>query len=250
MSGSDDSVSEITVGDFGVGMDDRAVTDYLLQVAKSYYQSAEFRREFSFHPSSRFGIGFLSVFAVSQHVEVETLKAGPTAGPSIVLTLRGPRNFLLVRTGTRSVAGTRVTVRLDRLLPQGDVQRYLVDVCRMLEFPVIVQDGPETVTIVSERAEDFTAVEPVLDTPESTFEVRGFPVTSTDLQGNLFVFSLKGPEGERWDSFRWATGTYQESHPGARVPAVPPDLCCVDGLAVEAGSYPRPVGRVCGADWL
>ena len=66
-----------TIEDHGAGMNDEIIRRYFLQVGRSYYQSHEFRERFKFTPASRFGIGFLSVFAVSSDITVETSRLDP-----------------------------------------------------------------------------------------------------------------------------------------------------------------------------
>lgn len=55
----------LTVEDCGIGMDEEVIAKNFLQVGKSFYRTQEFRDRYTFHPTSRFGIGFLSVFAAS-----------------------------------------------------------------------------------------------------------------------------------------------------------------------------------------
>jgi HSP90 family molecular chaperone len=80
------------VRDNGVGMSRNIVVRHLIAVASNFWQSAEFFRDFGpavdagFKPIGKFGIGFLSVFMLGDHIIVETEAAGH---PRVTLRLRG-----------------------------------------------------------------------------------------------------------------------------------------------------------------
>jgi hypothetical protein len=95
LSGAKEECQVLTIEDDGIGMDKNIIENYLLQVGRSFYTTDEFRRTFRFIPSSRFGIGFLSVFAVSDHVNITTYKPSSLQGEPLQLALSGPRNYLL-----------------------------------------------------------------------------------------------------------------------------------------------------------
>lgn len=68
----------IDVCDNGIGMDETVLTEYFFRVGDSYYDSPEFDRlkrkrgSNNFVPISRFGVGILSVFMISDFMIVET----------------------------------------------------------------------------------------------------------------------------------------------------------------------------------
>ena len=117
----------LTIEDRGTGMNEEIIRRYFLQVGRSYYESNEFRERFKFAPTSRFGIGFLSVFAVSKDITVDTARRDEATGAvkGIRLRLREPRNYLLTepwvpfaeRAGDRT--GTRIRIVLDGWPVQG-----------------------------------------------------------------------------------------------------------------------------------
>jgi len=74
-----DGYQWVRIDDFGMGMNEDLISNYLLKVGRSYYQSAQFKAEIlryksdkSFVPISRFGIGLLSCFIVGDRIEVST----------------------------------------------------------------------------------------------------------------------------------------------------------------------------------
>lgn len=106
----------LEVWDNGVGMDWSIIENYFARVGRSYYQSAEFRREnirpSEFNPISRFGIGFLSTFMVAEKVDVDTRRlTGPyQAAEPISLEIPGLWSIFWAKPGRRESPGT--TVRL------------------------------------------------------------------------------------------------------------------------------------------
>lgn len=63
----------LTVSDNGTGMTQEVIVRHLLKVGSSRYQDAKFQDKYpDFHSISRFGIGVLSAFMVSDDVEITT----------------------------------------------------------------------------------------------------------------------------------------------------------------------------------
>lgn len=76
----------LQITDNGAGMDRTIIQDYFLKVGASFYNSPLFRRTFApfkkrntFTAISRFGIGILSCFMVSNHIEIATRSRGLTS---------------------------------------------------------------------------------------------------------------------------------------------------------------------------
>lgn len=66
---------KLVIKDNGTGMDSHTITNYLLRVGSSKYQSDEFKKAHpDFHSISRFGIGLLTCFMISDDVDVYTLE--------------------------------------------------------------------------------------------------------------------------------------------------------------------------------
>ena len=75
----EDSKSYLIVEDNGIGMDIDIFENYFAVIGKSYYSSQEFysllaEKQSQFIPISKFGIGFLSCFMISNNITIETKK--------------------------------------------------------------------------------------------------------------------------------------------------------------------------------
>lgn len=87
---------KLIIKDNATGMDSHAITNYLLRVGSSKYQSDEFKKEHpDFHSISRFGIGLLTCFMISDNVDVYTLDA--TEKKCYLLKIRNLHGEYLMR---------------------------------------------------------------------------------------------------------------------------------------------------------
>lgn len=64
----------IRFDDYGTGMDEYILLNYFTKIGKSFYESKDFDSQSGFKAISRFGIGILSCFMASSHIEVSTKK--------------------------------------------------------------------------------------------------------------------------------------------------------------------------------
>ncbi len=223
----------LVLDDCGIGMDRAVIEQYFLQVGRSYYTTDSFRRKYSFTPTSRFGVGFLSVFAASEHVSVDTLSSQP-GSEAILMILTGPRNYLLTERGTRRRHGTRIEVELKSRIPWGELTRVLRGLCLRVEFPISITENGSTTRLVAEGASQFT-----YDTPDVTEQgarlfVRAFPVMCTGIEGELYVFGRVDARGESWAAWDWARDRYSREHPEAAPPPFAPSATCLNGLLVNS----------------
>lgn len=109
--------SYLIVEDNGVGMTTSVLTKYLLGIASDYWESPEFISEYpgiaaqGFRPIGRFGIGFLSVFMISDEIEIETRKFDRPE--KLVLKIRGAgKRGSLRRVSDLAFSGTRIRLKL------------------------------------------------------------------------------------------------------------------------------------------
>lgn len=231
LAGTDQERTVIRVDDAGVGMDRQVVERYLLQVGRSYYTSDEFRRQFRFQASSRFGIGFLSVFAESDDVTIETLKydAG-NGGIPLRVRLTGPRSYITMEKGGRTSPGTSVEVVFSQPWTPGWLLHLAWGWCRRLEFPVFVTDHGQTTEIGAERPEQFIRSFPVEGHTGFTRSVGCYPIRTHTYEGELYVDTLSDGKTEVWRPAEKLRGWPQVSH---SVQQRPRNLVCLNGIALK-----------------
>ena len=86
----------LTIEDNGTGMTQQIVDKHFLKVGSSFYQDDEFRKQHpNFSAISRFGIGVLSTFMISDEIEVTTCH--PDDEQARTLTLRSLHGKYLIR---------------------------------------------------------------------------------------------------------------------------------------------------------
>jgi hypothetical protein len=231
LSQEDEEREVIIVEDSGIGMDRETILKYLLQIGRSYYTSEDFLRRYPFVPTSRFGIGFLSVFDNADEVRVETLRAGANDDAGIALTLKGPRSYVLTERIHRPTVGTRIEVTLRKPL-ELDLPELIRKWCKRVEFPLIVSDQSEAIEVKAESPIDFCYEEPDVVDEEEVMGVRAFPITGDGIDGELYVFYCKTDRGESWAKYPWAAFTYPELHPEARSPRLPESHVLFHGMAL------------------
>jgi hypothetical protein len=96
--------------DRGIGMTLQQLSDYLLQIGRSYYRTSQFLKEFSYPSISRFGIGFVSCL-IADRIEIVT-RAHPEAA-GLLLTLKKPSKQFTVTRADNAEFGTKVTLWID-----------------------------------------------------------------------------------------------------------------------------------------
>jgi hypothetical protein len=238
LSGESESRQVLIINDCGIGMDSEIIRKYFLQVGRSYYTTDEFKRSYSFIPTSRFGVGFLSVFGISDHVKVDTYK--PTSqnnDGAIQLTLTGPRYYLLTDHSNRRTNGTQIEVLLREKMEQGKLTEIITNWCRRVEFPIIVSEFGLQTTIEAERPEQFTYEMPDVTEENAILILRSFPVNRPGIEGDLYVLARITNAGESWVHRSWAEKQYPKMHPSAMAPQNPTSIVCLHGIATNSNGY-------------
>jgi hypothetical protein len=248
LSQKDEERDVVVVEDLGIGMDRETILKYLLQVGRSYYTSEDFARRYHFVPTSRFGVGFLSVFDAADEVRVETRREAQPANDALRLTLQGPRSYVLTERIDRVRHGTRIEIVLRKPLEQSVydlVQRW----CKRVEFPIIVSDERGTREVRRETPDAFCYVEPSALDADETMGVRSFPISAEGIKGEIYVFFIRTSAGETWTHHSWATYAYPTQHPDARAPRLPSSLVCLHGIATEDFEHARGEGVAMRLDY-
>lgn len=248
VSGEQGKFQILKIEDYGIGMDEDIIERYLLQIGRSFYTTNEFKDAFHFTPTSRFGIGFLSVFAVSRKINLETYKPSlqiKEQRQPLKLTLNGPKNYLLVEEGTRKKSGTSIEVQLEgqNQLEEGQLTELVRRWCRRVEFPIEVDDRGEKTTVRAESSKDFvTEVPDATDEGEGKFVIRAFPVNCPGLEGDLYVLARVDTAGE--EDWRRPPDDHDSELNGWRPRrakiAVPAELYCLHGISMDSGGSGRP----------
>ena len=224
----------LSVEDCGLGMDEEVISKYLLQVGRSFYVTEKFRKEHAFLPSSRFGIGFLSTFAVSDHVEIETYKPESKDGP-IHLVLSGPRNYLLMEKSARKIRGSTVSVELTSKFKKKQLFRLLKEWCQRVEFPIELDELGEKRSVERETEADFVKR---MDTRKLSkniveYAIRAIPFDRQGMEGELYVFTkvLKN-NVELWHETPYDVPRNIQKHPNFANLTLPGNFICLNGISM------------------
>lgn len=145
----DKEKGEIRIADTGIGMTDEEVRRYINQVAFSSaeeflknYQQGE-KGEEKADIIGHFGLGFYSVFMVSDRVEIDTLSYQPDAKPVHWESVDG-MNFEMTE-GTRTVHGTTITLHISEeekeFLELYRVREVLNRYCGYMNAPIYLEDA-------------------------------------------------------------------------------------------------------------
>jgi len=229
------STRELIVRDNGTGMSQDVVVNHLLKVGSSRYQDPQFKEKFpNFSSISRFGIGVLSAFMVSDDVEITTCSPDDDQARRIAL---------------RSVHGKYLIKLLDKVkdrdeigvVPHGTSVRLVVrptavignilEIARMwLMFPrcrVTVQiDEAEPQPIGYETPKE--AIEGYLSAHVRTgveYEVR-----QIEEEGVTLAFAVSKNKLFRDWSFIEVENEARSALPGKERP---PICTCIEGVGVE-----------------
>lgn len=246
----------LTIEDRGTGMNEEIIRRYFLQVGRSYYQTNEFRERYKFAPASRFGIGFLSVFAVSKDITVDTARKDADTGKitGIRLRLREPRNYLLTepwvpfeaRT-TGSKTGTRIRVVLNDWPSEQSLAMLVRRWCVAVEVPVVVLDANGETFIRPARLADRTVLAIGRSNPDARFILRAFEIDSGGVEGQVAVIAYQDTTGEGWCDC-WPN---EKDLGGKRVddlPTLDADFTALHGILV--GSRPVQIEHVYRSQWV
>jgi molecular chaperone HtpG len=197
----------LEVEDSGTGMTEHIIKNYFLQIGRSYYQSREFRERFDFIPTSRFGVGFLSVFAVSNDVTVETAHQDDVhaTGRGLRMRLRGATSYLLTESWepfqerpTARRHGTRIRVVLEDQLQDKTLLELVQAWCVNVEFPVLVEEGERKSEVHPTRLVDGQVLAGDCGDSNGWFVQRVFELAAPGVEGQLAVCAYVDSNGEGW----------------------------------------------------
>ena len=146
----DKKAKTVRISDTGLGMTDEEVRKYINQVAFS--GAAEFMKQFEGEDGKKnekndiighCGLGFYSVFMVSDKVEIETLSCQEGAEPVHWVSEDG-MNFELGE-GTRAAHGTDIILHISgeekEFLELHRVREVLKRYCGFMAYPILLEDA-------------------------------------------------------------------------------------------------------------
>ncbi|MCP3167635.1 HD domain-containing protein [Myxococcus qinghaiensis] len=235
------NTQSLTIEDMGTGMDSETIRRFLLQIGKSYYTSEDFRKRYKFTATSRFGVGFLSVFAVSNHVTVETAKLPLPDNEKygLRLVLKGAKSYLLTEKCAPFESrpahrrhGTRITVVLNQPLDRGRLIELVQSWCRRCEFPIEITEHEEHKTIHAQEIKDRTIIQRSTVDPNAHFELRAFPINEPHMRGEAYRIAYINHQGESWLN-DWSSELDLTGRPFEAVPKPPEGYEALHGIATS-----------------
>lgn len=206
----DGGLAMLSIRDSGTGMDRWLIENYFLKVGESYYKSSDFlrsnavlwRRGVGFSPVSEFGIGFVSVFMLSNRIEVETaMPHSPRKDTARrILDIDGLGRLISVtefdNAGFAASEGTTVTLRLDDAgldTTWESLRKYLQRICVDLPYSLVLVHNdragePLSREQIHPRAVPMTLME---DLEKAAFRIKvGGP--DRPIEGEIVLFGLEG----------------------------------------------------------
>lgn len=227
-----DSKSRILrVADNATGMDSKAITNYLLKVGASKYQSEAFKKDYpDFHSISRFGIGLLTCFMISDDVDVYTLdeiekechllKIRNLNGEYLMRNDADAKNILEEKHGTTFELKVRSGIDMDNLEEQ--IRQWIVIPFGEITLSI---DGGSPIQIgyksVKEAVESFASEINGIDIPSDKYRVVQYSIDGIEV---AFLQRLN-PTMKVWSLY-----LYQESEYRAEAPIG----ICVEGIRVTS----------------
>lgn len=153
----DDQIRIITFRDNGIGMDRQWIEKYFLKIGISFYQSGDLKtihqNRVDLNFISKFGIGFLSSFLVSDKIIIQTRK---NDSPGLIITITNLQDYFDVRFAAGDCpAGTQVTLYLTEskinYCRSVEYIGYLKTNIRFLSIPVELRDHQGCRTLIGQE---------------------------------------------------------------------------------------------------
>lgn len=166
---SKNNIDYLEVFDNGIGMDQHIIDNYYSNVGSSYYKSREFfdlmsEVNFTYKPISRFGIGVLSCFMVSDSLEVDTKRVigKYKYTESVKVIVEGYDSIFYIRQGERTEPGTTTILQLRKVHPWQRMSRaeFKKSVKSIVQLPPFEIDIVTDDVIEKHNASEFLCLSP------------------------------------------------------------------------------------------
>ena len=174
----------LSVSDNGTGMTLDTIKNYLLKVGVSRYQSEEFKNEFpTFHSISRFGIGLLTCFMISDDIDIFTIEKREKICRHLMIRNLVGEYLICENDGAERIMeeehGTTVELRVRSGIQMDDLESILKEWVLIPRAEVtLVKDDNDPVRIgydsVKECLEAHLEGLPFGDEKQTQFEVFSF----------------------------------------------------------------------------
>jgi molecular chaperone HtpG len=134
----DSETSFLDIIDTGTGMTRAIIKEHLLKVGSSRYQDEKFKKEHpEFSPISRFGIGVLTCFLISNEIEIYTITAQDS--DALNLTIKDVDGKYLLRTSPKKmlpkvINGHGTFIRL-KVRPEIEMKKLIDNIRKWVLFP-------------------------------------------------------------------------------------------------------------------
>lgn len=183
----------LTITDNGVGMDQEIIDKFYSNIGVSYYKSADFMAlkadvGVDYVPTSRFGIGVLSCFMVSDHISVQTRRVldNHSYAEPLDIHIEGKESIFYIKPGSNSKPGTTTSLALRKDNPWAamPVNLILDHVKQIIPFP------PFQFKIVIEGTESLHS--PVV---LEAVSVKSFGISAAHKSLRTFEVNFDGSEG-------------------------------------------------------
>lgn len=223
----------LRIADNATGMDSKTITNYLLKVGASKYQSEAFKKDYpDFHSISRFGIGLLTCFMISDDVDVYTLdevekechllKIRNLNGEYLMRNDADVKNILEEKHGTTFELTVRQGIDMDNIEEQ--IRQWIIipfgEITLSIDGGVPIRIGYKT---AKEAVESFASDISGVDLTSDKFRVVQYTIDGIDV---AFLQRLN-PTMKVWSLYQ-----YQESEYRAEAPIG----ICVEGIRVTSNT--------------
>lgn len=223
----------LRIADNATGMDTASISNYLLKVGASKYQSEEFKNNYpDFHSISRFGIGLLTCFMISDDVDIYTLDE--SEGQCHLLKIRNLNGEYLMRNDadTSNILGGHHGTTFELTVRPGI---DMSDIETQLRQWIIIPFGEVTLTVdgATPSIIGYTSVKEAVERYASK-------LNGVDLSGGKYQVAIRQKDGmeiaflQRLDPTMkvWNLYTYREED----VVVDAPLGICVEGVRVTSDS--------------
>lgn len=187
----------VFIVDNGIGMSLEVILDYFLNVGVSYYQSKDFLLQgFDFSPISKYGIGFLACFMLSDEITVRTRRLSENNRYDIQME-KGSEYITLTTNHDPEFQGTSIELRYDQFMNAfGNDRKDLIGFLKnsiitdgidleILPKSMKISNPLDDVKANDKRSHDYIDVSNYLDGVDGYIEISRPRRISVDTLANL-----------------------------------------------------------------